>query len=355
MTRTYEGIRRTDKYFTAPYSSVRAVPGAVHGQTDYRAVKPVFREDAGDVGVVVLNADRDYILRRPAASQTFKVFRGKEIRVKVAGVYLGLDVEHLREMFHGLMEKCQSMRPLEVPDVLAHESSPAIEQAESIFELSAESKDRRRISLHDNRNRRIPPRPPDKHRLSTHTVDNRIVAADVDFPVMHEKRIRYVPETFTRFVVIFTDRFIAQVCAGHHERRKDRISLAVVSSRLRVEKQEVVNWRVGEHHTQALVPRRRCFDHGCTGISLRQNDRALAACKKALLGSRQHDKLPRGGERPGHQGKGLFLAVFTEPEPLHRLIVGNICSQVKSAQSFHRENLPLLQESDSLKYRVARK
>ena len=46
-----------DHHLAAPHGAIGTVAGAIGGHTDYRAVQPMLGQDAGDVGMVMLDAD----------------------------------------------------------------------------------------------------------------------------------------------------------------------------------------------------------------------------------------------------------------------------------------------------------
>ena len=103
--------------------------------------------------------------------------------------------------------------------MMAHESVPPPAQRKGSFQLAAHGQHRllgRRTA--SDRPRRVTARTPQRQLGAVHHPRHRIVAADMDRPIVEQKQIGNAGQAFHGIGVIDGNRFIGTVAAGHHQR-----------------------------------------------------------------------------------------------------------------------------------------
>ncbi len=177
-----------------------------------------------------------------------------------------------------------------------------------------------------DRQRRIPPGPPDRQRTPVDQPHHRVVARCGDRPVVPEHRIGQRPEKCERPGVVDADRLAGVVGRGEHERltRFD---------------QETVERRRGQHHPQHRIARRhRRRDRGVVA-GLEQHDGPSRRHQQFGLVGVDMGQLPSRGQ-VGHQHRERLVgSMLAGPQAGHRGIVGGVAGQVVATDPFDRHRL----------------
>lgn len=104
----------------------------------------------------------------------------------------------------------------------AEDGRPTAAECERRLELAADGQTRLgEVDRQSDRLRGIPARPPDRRLAAAGPADHprhRVVAADVDRPVVGQEQVRDPTQPADGFVVAVGDRLVGPVPAGHHQR-----------------------------------------------------------------------------------------------------------------------------------------
>ena len=107
---------------------------------------------------------------------------------------------------------------------------------------------------------RVAPGPPQHLQPARHGPHDRVVAADVDRPVVGEQPVDHAAQPAGRVLVVVRDRLVAQVPAGHHQRPAD------------VGQQEVVERAVRQQQAEVRQAGRHAVDDLAAGAAGREDD-----------------------------------------------------------------------------------
>ena len=134
----------------------------------------------------------------------------------------------------------------------------------------------------------------------------------------------HVPQARAGLLVVHGDRLVGAVAAGHHQRRPD------------VRGEQVVQRRVGKHHTEDAVAGRDRLRHRAAGHAPGEHDRPRRRAEQRplalveLLGTF------------GHHGERLLLALLARA-PGDRACVRRVAVEVPAAEPLHRHDRALQQ------------
>ncbi len=150
---------------------------------------------------------------------------------------------------------------------------------------------------------------------------------------MDQKSIGNMVQALHGFRVIDRDWLFAQVSAGHHH----RIDFSAGE-------QQVMQRRVRQKNAQKTIARRHTAGHAGFRLAGQQHNRPLS--REQLLPRQfiQRAEALHTLYTPHHDRERLFHPPFSLAQQIHSRFVLRIAGQVKSAQSFHRDNLAFLQQ-----------
>ena len=159
--------------------------------------------------------------------------------MQVVGDDLRLHCEETPEMLDPIGERTQGLVVLEVADVVADPGARPLGQAEGVLQLRAACEDWRdgAVARQGQRGRDVTARAA-QNGTPRNRADDRVVGARCDRAVVDEKQVRDLGKPPERVLIAVGDRFLADVCARHHERDAD------------VGQQQVVKRRVRKHHAE---------------------------------------------------------------------------------------------------------
>ena len=165
--------------------------------------------------------------------------------------------------------------------------------------------------------------------------DHRVVARDVDGPVVQQPRVGDGRQSLPGVLVLEADGLVGQVAAGHHQdagRRGGR-----VRHRL---KEEMVQRCVRQEHADPGIARGHQRGDGGPGPLLEQHDRARRTRQVGLFPRVEAGHDTGGVEVGHHHGEGLVPAVLAPAQPLDRGVAGGVAGQVVPAQSLDGDDRP---------------
>ena len=150
---------------------------------------------------------------------------------------------------------------------------------------------------------------------------------------MGEERVGDPAEARPGLGVVERDRLVAQVSARHHERA------------VHICAEQVVERRVGEHHTEPRRPRRDGGRNRRARAGPDEDDWPLTGAEPLLVGGRQlRDEL----RRRCHQRERLLLALLPCPQARDRLLGGGVAGEVVAAEALDGEDPALAEDGDRL-------
>ena len=143
-------------------------------------------------------------------------------------------------------------------------------------------------------------------------------------------------EALRRLAILVGDRLVAEVAAGHHQRR------AGPASAVKSRSQQVVKRGVGQHHAEVRAAgrdrrRRAPACQPARGASTI----GRAASKQRGLGVARARRAPRGGEVRRHQRERLVLAALARPQPARPPLVVGAAGEVVAAEALDRDDRAL--------------
>ncbi len=153
---------------------------------------------------------------------------------------------------------------------------------------------------------------------------DRVVAADVDPPVVREQAVDHRSEARDGVVVVVRDRLVAAVGAGHDERAAHS------------PQQEVVERRVREEQAQVGEPRRDSVGHGSAGAARCEHDGTPPVHQGGDGARVEVAQVPRVGEVADHHRERLVVARLAAAQIPHRGRVGGVDREVVAADALHR-------------------
>ena len=196
-------------------------------------------------------------------------------------------------------------------------------QAERGLELAADRQGRHRGEGQANRKGGVAPRSAQGHLAPCVDPDDRVVARDVNGPVVQQPRVGDGGKAPPGIVVVEADGLVGQVAARHHQqagRRRRRTGHGL--------KEEVVQRRVGQEHSDPGVARghpRRDRRPGALG---QEHDGALGAGEPGRLLGIDAGHVVGQVQAGDHDREGLVLPVLAPTQPLHRQVGGGVTREV---------------------------
>jgi hypothetical protein len=190
------------------------------------------------MGMVMLDGlNREVLLDGELGRQVF--------RMEVVGDDVRGDSGEPAEVVHGLQEGTVGGQMLQIADVVAGDDVRAFGHGHGVLELGPDGQHLTSggPSQRDGLRRETPGATDHLHAPAgggtvERRPDDRVVAADVDAPVVRQDGVHHRPQTVEGVGVVVGDGLVAQVAAGHDQRTP------------RPPQEQMVQRGVGEHDAQ---------------------------------------------------------------------------------------------------------
>ena len=204
-----------DQHLATPDGAVVAVTRAVEGEADHRFVgrMAVLRHGRGDVRVMVLDLDQRAVVVVPVGPA-----RAAIARMPVADQHLGLHRGHPDQVPVRLVEGLQGGQVVHVPDVTAHPGQPPVADAEGVLQVTADGQRRGHRHREGDGHRGIAAGAADRKLITVDDPQHRVVAGDLDPPVVAQPGVGQVGQPFARLLIVGDDGFAGSIATGHHQR-----------------------------------------------------------------------------------------------------------------------------------------
>ena len=171
-----------------------------------------FGHAGGDMGMVMLHLDQR---QRIGCGILFGKDRREVIGMVVTGHEFGLYPEQFAQMVDGLVVRVTGGVILEIADVLAQDGAVKVGQADGALQFGAGCQQWRNMKRQRNCPRGIAAGPAVEKRRTLENPDDGIILADLDRPVVDQKRIGDRSQSFSGVFVVEGDRFIGCIAARH--------------------------------------------------------------------------------------------------------------------------------------------
>src|SRR5271166_5861970 len=137
--------------------------------------------------------------------------------MKIVSDCFWVNFQDALEVGNGFFEEAIAFQIFQIANVLAEEGFGATHYADSVFQFTANGKNRLRFALEGNRHGDETARTAQHLRPSSCDTHHGVVAAAQDVAIVNEIRIGNSLEPANCFLVIDGDGLFAEVPAGHHE------------------------------------------------------------------------------------------------------------------------------------------
>ena len=325
-----------DQHLSAPDRAVGPVPGSVEREPDHAVAfaDTVLRHHRRDVGVVVLDElDRgEHRLLGPAA--------GLVRRVGVGDEPLGRDLVHLRELPGRSLERIDRRDAAHVTDVLAHPRVGTSRDTERVLQLAPDGQRWNDVEREAYRQRRVATGPADRELLAVDHAHDRVVARDVDRAVVDEPGVGDPAESLPGIGIVVTDRLVAEVAAGHHERGQRLRSRAGHGA-----EQQVVQWRVREQHADERIARRHQRRQAAVVPVSHEHDRPLRAGEQLGFCRIDDGQAPGRLEIADHDGERLVAPALARAQLGKRRRRARVARQVIATEPLDRDDRAVGQQA----------
>ena len=172
---------------------------------------------------------------------------------------------------------------------------------------------------------------------------HRVVAPDVDRPVVEQECVGDVREPAEGVGIVRRDGLLAPVPAGHDQRRESPV--------WRVE-QQVMQRGVRQHHAEPPQARGHRGRDSAGRARPKEHDGPRRRGEQPPLLGRDHAQ-PLGVPQIGHHdGQRLALAPLALPQPAHRRFAGRVAREVKAADALDGHDAPAREQSAGFVQRV---
>src|SRR5215831_14872269 len=201
-----------DEELAAPDMAVRAVPGAVPGDADDAGVEAVVGEATRDVCMMMLDGDTLDTLERPRV-------RARAIpRMKVMSHDARRQIEQLLEVRH-CVDPCSPSNGVgEIAEMLAEKRVAPAHQGKDALEFPTDRQDGScRLVRKADRERHITACPTNQHRPACGHPRDRVVAAHLNRPIVHEEQIRHPTKPRYGLAIVVNNRLPVCVATSHDE------------------------------------------------------------------------------------------------------------------------------------------
>ena len=175
---------------------------------------------------------------------------------------------------------------VEIADVMAEERMTSPAHRERRLQLAAQGE--RRCAAGDrqgDRSWRIAPRAANRQLDPGDEPRHRVVATEMNRPVVHEEEIGDPRQAFERIAVLVGDRLVGSIAAGHHQ-----------GNAVQLAEEQVVQGGIRQHHAQPGIARRDSRGHASVRPS-RATGRWAGGVRGAAIPPRARPRRSRGPRR----------------------------------------------------------
>jgi len=282
----------------------------------------MFGHAAGDVGVVMLDADAAEIVE-------FE----RELGAEIAGVQIvrdgsGRGVKETRHALEGFLEEAEGFEVLEVAEMLAGDGESCAGEAEGVFLLRTTGQNFGFAAAEKDRLGGVAAGAAEEHALAGDDADHGVVDAGVDAAIVVGESVGDSGEMLFGFCVVDDDGLFADVAAGHDERGVGVKALAQDTE------EEIVHGRAGKHDAGSGVAGRDGVGEIGTRAAAEQDDGALAAEEGVAL---FRGNEAEGGGNVGigdHDGEGFFAAALAAAEFFNGGGLARVAGELIAAETF---------------------
>ena len=211
MRHSFEAVEVGDEELPTPHRPVGPVPETVEGDAEHGAGMSVLGQAGGDVGVVMLDRPRlDIEIERVLGRQV--------LGVQVVGDNFRRNAEQPAEVNRRLPESLIGGEVLQVTDVMAAHDEGLLGHRDRVLELGTDGENLARGPTGERQGLRgVAAGPPHHLQTTPSRPHDRIVAADMNPPVVCQNGVDKRPEAGKGVVVAVGDGVIGLVAAAHHE------------------------------------------------------------------------------------------------------------------------------------------
>ena len=289
-----------DKELAAPDRSVAPEAGAVESDADDRLLQAVLGHATGQVGVMMLHRNQpDSLVTGP----TNRVSRRGVVGMKIVGDSSRLDVECLLVQADVSLEGAECLVMVEVAHVVAEDRMVTAAQPEHPLQLTSDRENGdRAVRGQSDRLRCVATGTADRHLLACGDSSHRVVAADVDWPVVYQQHVRDRPQPLDRILDLIGDRLVRPVSAGHHQGHVAQVM-----------QEQMVQRRVGEHNAEVWVAGGYRFGDLCAGPPAQEHDRTPWRLEQAKLVPTRKAQRSHCRQVADHDCQRFLIPVFSPP------------------------------------------
>src|SRR4029077_2365044 len=163
----------------------------------------------------------------------------------------------------------------------------------------------------------------------------------MDLAVMDQEVFCDVTKPAQRIVVLVSNGLFTHVSAGHHQRQ------------IRIREQQMMQRRVRQHNPKLSLAGSYCFGYWNVIAFAQEHDRTRVGAQKYFVFIGNQAELLDRSKIPRHEGKGFLFAMFPRPKAPHGGMLQRITGQMISAETFHRQNGTLPQQTRRSKDRIS--
>jgi hypothetical protein len=229
--------------------------------------------------------------------------------------------------------------------MMAEEAVAPVAQREGRLELPTHRQGGHRQPVRQpQRQRRQSARSPPRDRSAVDHPHHRVIAAQVDRPVVGQEAIGHPRQPAARVAIFVGDRIVDPVAGGHHQRQRRHLG-----------EQQAVQRRGGQHQPHQRRVRRDLSGQRRGARTLaHQHDRSRRRAQQRLLLRREQRQLGGRGEIADHHRERLLLPLLALSQGGHRARVRGVARQVVAAQPLHRHHPAGAEHRSGAAQRIAR-
>ena len=275
--------------------------------------------------VVVLYTDEGDALLLCAPE---RVLCGKIVRMQIARERPRMNVEQAFKVPDLSGIGVEGLHVFEISDVLTQKSIAAAGEAEAGLLLRSAGENGQKRTIRADWEGHIAPRASGEVFRSVEHPAEGIVTAGLDVAVMQQEAVRNAVQSIYRLPVIRQHRGVGEIGAGH-DQHVDILS-----------EKQYMQRRIRQHHAHISV-----FADMAQAVSFlfQKYDRAAKALEDLSLAVRQLTDLCRAVRIAAHDGKGLFVALFSPAQGPRDLGIVTAAGKMDTAEALDRHDLTGLQ------------
>ena len=168
--------------------------------------------------------------------------------------------------------------------------------------------------------------------IGSQGADHRIVARDVDVPVVQQKGVRQGGQIGAGGFIGVRQGLFAEIAAGHHQGRGGLVQ------------EQQVQRGIGQHQAQVLVARGHVRGKRTILALSGQDDGPFPGQQQPALRLAQVAELLGFGQVPDHHREGLGHPALALAQGRHRLILAGVRRQMKAPQALDRHDLAVSEQ-----------